>query len=277
MHTLAPLDLDALGELEVVGRVQLVDEDLPRVRAQVQQVDLVVERGHVELVLAPSLLVEALGELLVGLGGVGLRVALLFLVVVGVRGAIEHLEVLVEDAGLHLDVGEGLRRALEVVQSPLAEAGLDLALHDGCRTASGLRGRRVHGALGSGALHGVGDLLVLPLELSIELDGLALVALALVEVEEEGVDAAPLLVADADHAGEGVVEELGVALGDLVGDALDGLGPLLAERDVVEVDLGVGGHEEVEVVAEDEGEAQDLLRLGEGQLDLLHLLLFEEE
>ena len=62
-----------------------------------------------------------------------------------------------------------------------------------------------------------------------------------------------------------------------VRDGLHDLGLLLAEGHVIEIDLRVGRHEEVEVVAEDEGEAKDPLGLLKVNLHLLSLLLLQKQ
>jgi len=74
----------------------------------------------------------------------------------------------------------------------------------------------------------------------------------LVEIEEERHHTPFLCVADDSNVRERIVVELSMTIGYGVRDALDNFCPLLAQRDIIKINLRVCRHKEIEVITEHE-------------------------
>lgn len=112
------------------------------------------------------------------------------------------------------------------------------------------------------------------LNIGIQLNSLAFIVSTFLEVQEIRVHTPFLSVTNQSYVRQGVVEKFRMSLSDVERDVFDDFSFLLAQRDIIQVDLGVRSYEEVELVAEHERKAQDLLRFRESELHFLGLLLF---
>ena len=177
-----------------------MDEYLAGVRTQVKQNDLVVQARDHQLVLHP-LIVQAPRQLLSRIVVAVIRISI-------VHGH-EHLEVLVKDARCHLYIRKRLRSPLKIIQSPLPKTRLDRgSLQLTHRAATDHRRLRIHRTLRLGPLYGISSHLVtsrILVDLGVELNHLALVVPALVDVEEVRLDGSFLGIANDRDAGQGIV------------------------------------------------------------------------
>ena len=86
-----------------------------------------------------------------------------------------------------------------------------------------------------------------------------------------------LSVADDGEARQRIIEQFSVAFRNTEWNVFDKLGSLLTQGHLVKINLRVRHDEEVEVLAEHEREAEDLLGLAEVHFDFLSLLLLKKQ
>jgi hypothetical protein len=96
------------------------------------------------------------------------------------------------------------------------------------------------------------------------------------QIQENWLNCSFLSITDTNDVGQWIVEKLSVAISNTIWDWFYNFSSLFAHWDIVQVNLRVRRHENIEIISKNKTKTKNFLRFWESKFDFFGLFFFKE-